>query len=61
MSQIINHKTNFTSGEVSEDVLGRTDLTCYDNGANTLKNVFIDAIGGVERRAGLRLIEKIVP
>ncbi len=59
MSQIINHKTNFTSGEVSEDVLGRTDLTCYDNGANTLKNVFIDAIGGVERRSGLRLIEKI--
>ncbi len=59
MSQILNHKTNFTSGEVSEDVLGRTDLTCYDNGANTLKNVFIDAIGGVERRAGLRLIEKI--
>ncbi len=59
MSQIKNHKTNFTSGEVSADVLGRTDLTCYENGANTLKNVFIDAIGGVERRAGLRLIEKI--
>ncbi len=59
MSQVIHHKTNFTSGEVSEDVLGRTDLTCYDNGAATLKNVFIDAIGGVERRAGLRLIEKI--
>ena len=59
MSQLVNHKTNFTSGEVSADVLGRTDLRCYENGAASLKNVFIDAIGGVERRAGLRLIEKI--
>jgi len=56
MSILSTHKTNFSSGEVSLDVLGRTDLTAYENGALTLKNVFIDPIGGISRRAGLRYI-----
>ena len=59
MSNIFNHKTNFTAGEVSMDVLGRSDLKAYENGASTLKNVFIDPIGGVSRRAGLRFVAKI--
>lgn len=59
MSNIFNHKTNFTAGEVSMDVLGRSDLQAYENGATTLKNVFIDPIGGVARRAGLRFVASV--
>ncbi len=57
MTKLINHKTNFTAGEVSADLLGRTDLSAYDNGAMELKNVFISPIGGVRRRSGLRYID----
>ena len=59
MSNLINYKTNFTAGAVSLDLLGRTDLSAYDNGALELKNVFISPIGGIERRAGLRYIDTI--
>ncbi len=59
MSQLVNHKTNFTSGAVSFDLLGRSDLSAYDNGALELKNMFISPIGGVERRAGLRYIDTV--
>ena len=57
MATLLTHKTNFTSGEISSDVLGRTDLSAYDNGALKLKNIFIDPIGGISRRAGLRYID----
>ena len=59
MSKLINYKTNFTAGSVSFDLLGRTDLAAYDNGALELNNMFINPIGGVERRAGLRYIDTI--
>ena len=59
MSVIVNHKTNFTSGAVSTDVLGRTDLKAYDNGALQLQNVFIDSIGGVFRRSGFRFVSEV--
>ena len=59
MSQLINHKTNFTAGEVSQDLLGRSDLSAYENGAMKLNNVFISALGGAERRSGLRFIDQI--
>lgn len=50
-------KTTFTAGEVTSDLLGRGDLHAYDNGALTLRNVFIHPTGGVTRRAGLRYID----
>ncbi|MCB9978558.1 MAG: hypothetical protein H6862_02985 [Rhodospirillales bacterium] len=50
-------KTNFTAGEISRDLLGRGDLRAYENGALTLRNVFIQPTGGVTRRAGLRHID----
>lgn len=59
MSKVRNHKTNFTAGEVSYDLLGRADLSAYDNGALELKNVFISPIGGIERRAGLRYVASL--
>ena len=59
MSKLLNYKTNFTAGAVSFDLLGRTDLSAYDNGALELNNMFINPIGGVERRAGLRYVDTI--
>ena len=54
MTNLFTSKTNFTAGELSQDLLGRVDLKSYDNGAMELKNVFIEATGGVRRRSGLK-------
>lgn len=52
-------KTNFTAGEVSPLLLGRGDLRAYDNGALTLRNVFIYPTGGITRRAGLEYLADV--
>lgn len=52
-------KTNFTAGELSYQMLGRCDLTAYENGALYLRNVFISPMGGVKRRAGLRYVDTL--
>ncbi|MBI2233986.1 MAG: hypothetical protein HYU57_03130 [Micavibrio aeruginosavorus] len=57
MTRIRQVKTTFTAGEVSRTLLGRGDLRAYDNGALTLKNVFIQPTGGVTRRAGMRYVD----
>ena len=57
MTRLRNVKTNFTAGEVSADLLGRGDLRAYENGALSLRNVFIQPTGGVSRRAGLNYID----
>ena len=44
--------TNFTAGEVSPRLLGRTDLKKYGNGVGTLENFLIQVHGGIERRPG---------
>lgn len=57
MTRIRDIKTTFTAGEVGRDLLGRGDLRAYDNGALTLRNVFINPTGGLRRRAGLGYID----
>jgi len=57
MPNINQLKTTFTAGEVSRTLLGRSDLRAYENGALTLRNVFIQPTGGVTRRSGLRYID----
>lgn len=57
MTRIRDQKTTFTAGEVSPELLGRGDLRAYDNGALTLKNVFINPTGGVKRRFGLGYVD----
>lgn len=56
MTRVRQVKTNFTAGEISRRLLGRRDLRAYDNGALTLRNVFIHPTGGVTRRSGLAFI-----
>lgn len=57
MTRIRQVKTNFTAGEVSRELLGRGDLRAYENGALTLRNLFIYPTGGLTRRAGLSYID----
>ncbi len=59
MTRIREIKTTFTAGEVSSELLGRGDLQAYENGALTLRNVFIKPTGGVTRRAGLGYIDSV--
>ncbi len=54
MAQSRTLKTSFTAGEVAPELLGRPDLRAWTNGARLLRNVFIQATGGVYRRPGLR-------
>jgi len=56
MPRVRSHKTNFTAGEVSPHLLGRSDLRSYENGAAKLRNVFIHPTGGLSRRSGLRYV-----
>ncbi len=56
MTRIRTLKTNFTAGEVSPELLGRGDLTAFENGAARLRNVFIHPTGGVSRRPGTRYV-----
>ncbi|MBC8337138.1 MAG: hypothetical protein H8E39_00465 [Alphaproteobacteria bacterium] len=57
MARLTLHKTSFTSGEISPRLLGRGDLTAYENGAGKLRNVFIHPTGGISRRPGLRYVD----
>ena len=46
-------KTNFSAGEIGPELMGRSDLKLYQNGAKTLENIFVLPTGGVTRRHGL--------
>ena len=59
MTRIRQVKSNFTAGEIATELLGRGELTAYQNGAAKLQNLFIFPTGGVTRRAGLRYIDEI--
>jgi len=50
-------KTNFTGGEMSPRLYGRTDIDRYQNGAKLLENVFVLVQGGVIGRYGLRFTQ----
>lgn len=57
MTRVRQVKTNFTAGEISRHLLGRGDLRAFDNGALSLRNLFIHPTGGVTRRSGLALVD----
>jgi len=57
MARLSTHKTSFTAGEISSELLGRGDLRAYENGAAKLRNVFVHPTGGLSRRAGLRFVD----
>ena len=57
MPRLTLHKTSFTSGEISPRLLGRGDLSDYENGAAKLRNIFVHPTGGISRRGGLRYVD----
>lgn len=50
--------TNFTGGELSPYLDGRTDLSCYYNSARTCENFICLPQGAAERRGGTRFINE---
>lgn len=60
MSRTIQTQTNFSSGELTPDLWGRSDVAAYHNGASTLENVFISPTGGIKRRSGTAYIATLL-
>lgn len=52
-------QTNFTAGEISPRLIGRTDIAKYKNGCRRLKNFKVLPHGGVTKRAGLRFAARV--
>ena len=48
--------SNFTAGELSPRLGGRTDLSKYYNGCNQLTNFLVHPHGGASRRPGTRYV-----
>ena len=59
MSRVSVINTNFTAGELSEDLFGRVDITKYQNGAATVENFIVQPHGGVTRRPGTRFVKEV--
>tara|TARA_R110000751_G_scaffold264535_3_gene363624 strand:+ start:5512 stop:8271 length:2760 start_codon:yes stop_codon:yes gene_type:complete len=59
MSRVTTIQTNFTAGELSEELFGRVDISKYVNGAETLENFIVHPHGGISRRPGTRFVKEI--
>ena len=51
--------TNFTAGELSPRLDGRTDLGKYFNGCKTLENMVVHPHGAATRRPGTQFIHEV--
>jgi hypothetical protein len=56
MPKLTVNQTNFSGGEISPKMRGRTDVKPYLNGADTIENGRVDVHGGVVRRDGTRFV-----
>jgi len=56
MSRATPSVTNFTAGEISPRLEGRTDLSKYFNGCRKLENFNVHPHGGATRRPGFRFV-----
>ena len=54
MARLTHVQTNFTAGELSPRLEGRTDFARYRNGAARLENVTVMPHGGATKRPGFR-------
>ena len=59
MAKITAAKQNFTSGEITPRLSGRTDLGRYDNAAQTIENFLVQPHGGLVRRPGTQFIREV--
>jgi len=56
MAQVSQTISNFTAGELSPRLLGRTDLKKYKSGVSKLENFLVQVHGGIERRPGTQYV-----
>ena len=49
-------QSSLVSGILSEDAIGRIDYPKYYNGCAEAKNVFVQPVGGMEKRAGFQFL-----
>ena len=59
MAKVTTAKQNFTAGELSPRLTGRTDLGRYDNGAQLIENFLVQPHGGLTRRPGTEFIREV--
>ena len=59
MSKTIQKKIKFSKGQVSPELIERTDLSFYDSSAQKMKNVISTIYGGVKSRRGTDFIDYI--
>ena len=59
MARVAVELTNFTGGELSPRLDGRTDLTKYSSGCSTLENLVVYPHGSAARRPGSTFIAEI--
>lgn len=58
MLKVNSVQTNFTSGELSPWLLGRSDIERYQNGAEVLENFYTRHQGGIVRRLGTKNVRR---
>lgn len=56
MPRVSIQQTNFTAGEISPRLVGRTDIDRYGNAARSLINAYPVIHGGARRRGGTRFV-----
>lgn len=59
MPKVTVAKQNFTAGELTPRLFGRTELGRYDNGAETIQNFLVQPHGGLARRPGTRFVREV--
>ncbi len=59
MPDTVTTQANFTAGELSPRVRGRTDITRYKNGTQVLENFLPMRQGGIVRRPGFRFVSEV--
>ena len=59
MAKVVTSQTSFVSGQISERVIGRTDLQAYDQGAKSIVNCYPFIHGGVTRRPGTSFVREV--
>ena len=59
MPKVSKAFANFTAGEITPRLYGRTDIAKYDNGAATVENFIVQPHGGLTRRPGTRFVAEV--
>lgn len=52
-------QNSFNAGELSPRLVGRTDIEKYTAGAQTIKNLIVQAQGGLFHRSGTRFVQEV--